>query len=315
MEKILSASKAGFPCLRNLWYSVMGIGGEETDERTQRIFDVGMYLEPMIVKWLKEDGWTVDYNAGSQNAELTLKIQLAGGELRGHPDCFMSKPGFENVLADIKTMNDRAFRMWKKEGSLKSKPQYVDQLHVYAMGAIEAGYKVDKLAIVGLNKNNSELHIDFFDYDWFRAESICEKAEFIFEAKEPPKQNCPMEKWCCNYCGYTNICDLVQSKETAVGNDTIVTSDTEIINAVELLKEARELSKAGKDLEDEAKVVLDEKVRKQGIKTLQAKNLILKLSETVSNRFDKSAFQKKYPELVNEYTKSSTSVVYKVAEA
>ncbi len=47
MEKVLSASKAGFPCMRNVWYTVNGYQGV-SDERTQRIFDVGTCLEPQI---------------------------------------------------------------------------------------------------------------------------------------------------------------------------------------------------------------------------------------------------------------------------
>ena len=310
--KTLSASKIGFPCARHLWYCANEYDSGETDTRTQRIFDVGTYLEPMIVEWLRQDGWTVDYNAGSQNAELKLTIPLVGGELTGHPDCFISKPNAPNVLADIKTMNDRAFREWKRNGSLKSKPQYVDQLHVYAMGAMHAGYKVEKLAIVGLNKNNSDLNIDFFDYDWTRAESICKRAEAIFEAFEKPSENCPAEKWCCNYCGFWDICELVNRKETEVGSDIIVTSNKTIIDAVELLQEARDLSKTGKKLENEAKAVLDENVRKQGINSVKANNLILTLYETKSRRFDQEAFEKVFPELVNEFTKLNTSVTYKV---
>ena len=75
IKKILRASKAGFPCARNLYYSVNGYKGT-TDIRTQRIFDVGTYLEPLVVRWLQEDGWKVYYNQGSQDADLELKYQL-----------------------------------------------------------------------------------------------------------------------------------------------------------------------------------------------------------------------------------------------
>ena len=171
MLKILRASKAGFPCERNLWYSVHGYAGT-TDESAQRIFDVGTYLEPMVVEWLRSDGWEVEYNPGSQQAEYEISLKLDGGEIHGHPDCIISRGNLRNVLVDIKTMNDRAFTLWKREGTEKSKPQYVDQVHIYAQGLIESGRNIEMLGIVGLNKNNSDLHIDLFKYDPARITEI-----------------------------------------------------------------------------------------------------------------------------------------------
>lgn len=313
MVKTLRASKAGYPCDRNLWYAVNNFKGIIT-EKTQRIFDTGTCLEPLVVEWLRKDGWTVNYNQGSQNADLEFKIPVNGGIIAGHPDAFISRPGCENVLVDIKTMNDRAWIQWKREGSLKSKPQYVDQLHIYAMGAIWADYKVEKLGIVGLNKNTSAIHIDFFDFDKKRFEEIKQRAMKVFEAENAPDENCPSEKWCCGYCEYSHLCELnaAREKDTTVGEDVAVTSDNDVINAMELLKEARELSQTGKELEDEAKIVLDEKIRKNGINTVKAGNLILKLTETTSKRFSSTDFKTAHPDLYQEFVKPSTSVVYKL---
>ena len=316
MEKVLRASKAGFPCERNLWYSTNGFKGI-VSSRTQKIFDTGTCLEPLVVEWLRQDGWEVKYNQGSQNADLEFIIPLHGGIIAGHPDAFISRPGCENVLVDIKTMNERAWIQWKREGSIKSKPQYVDQIHIYAMGAIWANYKVDKLGIVGLNKNTSAIHIDFFDFDPKRFEEIQKRAMRIFEFEEAPSKNSPSEKWCCGYCEYAHLCELnaTKEKDTAVGDDTAVTSDEDVINAMQLLKEARELSKAGEELEGEAKTVLDEKIRQRGIKSVKAGNLILSLSERTSNRFSSTAFKAAHPDMYQEFVKPSTSVTYNLKEA
>ncbi|MBQ4468783.1 MAG: hypothetical protein II917_01400, partial [Synergistaceae bacterium] len=90
-SKVLSASKCGFPCERNLFYSVNGYEGNSSSH-SQRIFDVGTALEPVIVEWLRSDGWNVEYNQGSQNAEIEVSIELNGGQLIGHPDCIISRP-------------------------------------------------------------------------------------------------------------------------------------------------------------------------------------------------------------------------------
>ena len=101
MEKVMRASRVGFPCNRCLWYSVNGFN-EDVSEKSRRIFAVGTALEAVAVEWLREDGWDVRYNPGSQEAELELTIPLTGGKLAGHPDCFISKPGKENTLIDIR---------------------------------------------------------------------------------------------------------------------------------------------------------------------------------------------------------------------
>lgn len=313
--KTMRASRVGFPCDRNLFYSVNGYD-ETVSARSQRIFAVGTALEAVAVDWLREEGWDVFYNPGSQEADLELHIPVAGGQLSGHPDCIISRPGMGRILIDIKTMNDRSFTRWRREGTEKDKPQYVDQVHVYANAAMDAGLSIDRLGIVGINKNNSEMHIDIFDYSLERMAAIVERTERIFTLPSPPDPGDRMEGWCCGYCGYAHVCELrEQKRDTTVGDGIGVTTEPDIVNAMELLAEARELSKAGKDLEDEAKAVLDEKVKRQGIKSIRGGALVLTLNEVVSSRFDSAAFKKAHPDMVEAFTKKSSSVRYDIKEA
>ena len=314
MDKVLRASKIGFPCMRNLWYSANGYEGV-TSEKTQRIFDVGTYLEPLVVEWLKNDGWNVEYNPGSQVAEFEISIPLYGGALKGHPDCFISRPdGLQNVLADIKTMNDRAFTFWKRGGTLKTKPQYVEQLHVYALGAMALGRKVEHLAIVGVNKNNSDMHIDVFDFDQNTADVIRDKAEFIFGEMTPPDFYSPSENWCCDYCEYSGMCDLHKAPTVAAPatKDFAVTTDTEIINAMKSLQHARDLSKEARELEDSAKATLDANIKAKGLCSVQGGGYICSIFEKTSSRFDTTAFKKAHPDLAGAFTKTSKSTVYEL---
>lgn len=312
----MRASRVGFPCDRCLWYSVNGYA-EKVTEKSKRIFATGTILESLIVAWLREDGWTVKYNPGSQDADLALSISVKGGSIGGHPDCFISRPGHENVLADIKTMSEHSFTKWKRNGSESDKPQYVDQVHVYADAAMRIGLPVERLAIVGVNKNNSAMHIDFFDFEPERMSSIIKRTENVFAATEPPAPGDRMEDWCCKYCGYVDVCELGQEKlkDIQVGDGVMGTNDDNIINAMELLKEARELSKTGKELEDEAKAVLDVQVRQQGIKTVRGGSLILTLIETISSRFDSTAFKKAHPDMVEGFMKAIPIVRYDIKEA
>lgn len=313
-EKVMKASKVGFPCDRNLWYAVNNIQGK-TSPRSQRIFDVGAALEPVVINWLNQDGWTTFYNPGSQTAAMELYAPIKGGKIGGHPDCFMSRASMENILADIKTMNERAFLSWKRNGTLKDKPQYADQLHVYAYAAMKSGMPVTKLAVVGVNKNNSALHIDFFDFDHERMDKIIGRSEKILAAETPPEQGERMENWACRYCEYSNICELAKKEyDTHVDDGALKTNDPDTVNAIELLNEARELSKCGKELEDEAKTVLDDKVRKQGVKSVNTGNFILVINEVKTSRFDSAAFKKAHPEMIQDFMKISSSVTYNIKE-
>lgn len=312
--KTLRASKAGFPCNRYLYYSVNNY--ESTiSTRTKRIFGVGKALEPEIVKWLRDDGWEVDYNPGSQEAALELFYPLDNGRLAGHPDCFISKGEMQHVLADIKTMKERAFKLWRQEGSIKHSPQYVDQLHIYAGAAIKAGYTVEHLAIVGVNKNDSDMHIDIFDYSPERFKAICERSQAIMNLENAPEEDSPREGWCCGYCEFSDLCELSPNytrKAEIANSDTVVTQDEEIIRAMEQLQEARIMSHTVADMESEAKAVLDERVRKQGITSIRGGDFLLSIKERTSSRFDTAAFKKERPELVSQFMKESKSTFFNV---
>ena len=245
---------------------------------------------------------------------MSLSIKVNGGTIEAHPDCVISREDNELILADIKTMNDRSFRSLKREGTPKSHPQYADQLTIYAHALRKCEYEINQLAIVSLNKNNCEGYIDFFQFEQERYDAIRERAERIFACDSAPEQGNRFQSWCCGYCGYSYLCELC-NKDTTVGDESIpVTDNQEVIDAVELLSESREMEKAAKELSDYAKIVLDREVRKKGIQSVRCGNLILVLNEIKSSRIDTSALKKAHPELVSEFTKQSSSVRYDLKE-
>ena len=312
-HKVLRASRIGTLCNRALFYSVAG-AEEVVSEKSQRIFEVGKVLEPVIVSWLRNDGWNVKRNMfDSTNEGMSLSLEVAGGTITAHPDCIISREG-GLILADIKTMNDRSFRSLKRDGTVKSHPQYADQLTIYAQALRECGHSIEQLAIVALNKNNCEGYIDYFTFEPERYEALKERAERIFTLDEAPEQGDRFQSWCCGYCGYSHLCELCK-KDTAVGDESVQATDNqEVIDAVELLSESRDMEKAAKELSDEAKAVLDREVRKQGIKSLRAGNLVLILNEIKSSRLDTTALKKAHPELVSEFMKQSSSIRYDLKE-
>ena len=313
-NKVLRASRIGSLCDRALFYSVNG-AAEIISEKSQRIFEVGRTLEPLIINWLRFDGWNVRRNLFiNSNEGMSLSISVEGGTIEAPPDCVISREDSGLILADIKTMNDRSFRSLKREGTAKSHPQYADQLSIYAHALRERGYEINTLAIVALNKNDCQGYIDFFQFEPERYKALRERAERIFACEDATEQGDRFQGWCCSYCGYSHLCELAR-KDTAVGDESVPATDNqEVIDAVELLSESRELERTGKELADEAKAVLDREVRKQGIKSVRAGNLILVLNEIKSSRLDTTALKKAHPELISEFMKQSSSVRYDLKE-
>ncbi|MBR0097504.1 MAG: hypothetical protein IJP88_10000 [Synergistaceae bacterium] len=311
-EKVLRASKIGHPCDRNIWYSING-AEEITSVQSNRILELGKLLEPTIINWLRNDGWKVRRNPiDNSNDGMALNIRINGGIISAHPDCLISHDDGEMILADIKTMNDRAFRSLKREGTLKAFSNYADQLTVYAEALFNSQIQINKLAIVALNKNNCDGYIDVFDFQPERYIELQKRAEYLFACNDAPDKGDKFQDWCCGYCGFNHICEFAK-KDTAVGDVNIPTTNNQnIFDAIELLKEARELSKAGKELEDEAKKVLDVEVRQQNIKSVRAGDIVLVLNEITSARFDTAAFKKLHPDMVNDFMKTSTSVRYEI---
>ena len=216
--KTLRASTIGFPCDRHLWYSAEGYEPLH-DAKTLRIFDVGTALEPMVIRWLENEGWEiVCYNQGSQDADIEHVIEVSGGEIRGHFDAIISRPGIGTILIDVKTMNDRSFSHWKRLGTEEKSPQYLDQLHVYGYAAIIAGLSFDRLGIVALNKNDSDLEIELIDYSIERMVEIQTRAERIFHLSEPPSPGPRLMKWSCRYCSYRYVCDVSENEIQNLSN-------------------------------------------------------------------------------------------------
>jgi len=316
MDKEIHASMIGSLCDRAIYYHTNNFE-QSVQEKSRRVLETGSMFESLVINWLRQDySLSVSFNpliSGAKKGELKLSIPVKGGNIIGRPDCFINGKEIHNVLIDIKSMNSRSFSRWKRLGSVEDKPGYVDQLHVYALGARNIGIKVESLGIVGVNKDNSDMHIDLFDFNNERMNKIIKRSEFIFSCDEAPEPGKRLQDWSCSYCPYSTICEIAQSKKnTEVGKSVSVTDDKDVISAMELLQESREMERDAKELEALAKETLDKKVRLQGLKYVQAGELVLVLKEISSARFDTAAFKKSHPDLVKDFIKTSTSVRYEL---
>lgn len=208
---VLRASSIGHPCIRKTWLSTFK-EPEEFSPQTLMTFDVGTALEEVAIKYIRLDGWEVDYNPGSQEAEEKVSIPVLetpeyGVFLEGHPDAVIWRPETpeEKILIDVKTMNEYAFKQWAKMGTMQKYPQYVEQVHIYGKGK-----GLRRLGIAAINKNKVEYPVpmDFFDFDEEIWEGIMAKAKKLAEYAElpfAPEIDQDIPTWCCNYCGYRRM--------------------------------------------------------------------------------------------------------------
>lgn len=194
-------------CQRELWAIRQGIPDEKPPEgRTLMTFNVGSYLEPAVIGWLRTAGYTV-----STQAEIgrQYQVKMPGGVGVGHLDGIIQwgRPSDDDWrLLEAKTAKAKKFAELVEAGSYRAwNPGYFDQITAY-MGASQAtpGMRdmFDCLVIV-LNKDTSEIWAEMirFDADRYaeleaKARLVVESTEIVPRPKEAKTQYCAHCKWC-----------------------------------------------------------------------------------------------------------------------
>ena len=185
------------------------------------------------------------------------------------------------------------------------------------MCCIRAGISINTktLGIVAVNKNNSDWHIDFFDFDFARIADLQDRANEVFAMTEPPIENSPKEVWCCNYCEYDDICERKgmkpeQEQEIAPAFEDL--GDVSVLSAMYDLISAREQMKNAKLLEANAKQIILAESKAKHSNTINAGSFVCSIEERTSNRFDAAKFKKENPELAEAYTTTSTTTYFDI---
>jgi hypothetical protein len=191
-------SRIGHEDELRLWLEFRWCLPQITEPRTLRIFDMGHSIEDLLAKWTQQAGikLVTRTDKGEQFRFSRLGDHLAGsmdGAATGlpeDPDTWMvweaksSNDGrFKGLIKE--TENQGRFAAWEDIGEVGLKswaPEYWAQLQGY-MG--ESG--MTRAVIVVLNKNTSEVHVEFVDADPLAFQTLVSKAERIITAVEPPK--------------------------------------------------------------------------------------------------------------------------------
>jgi len=148
-------SSLGGSCQRRIWLNFRWAYERTIPKRINRIFERGFWAEERIVKDLNSAGMTVS----GEQYELVDET----GHLMGHTDGIVTGiPGDEETphLLEIKTMNDKRFKQYIKDGLKLSNPQYWVQIQLY-MGCLN----IDKCLFIVENKDNEHRDYQMYDFD------------------------------------------------------------------------------------------------------------------------------------------------------
>lgn len=188
----IGASSIGASCARKIWYELKSVPGIPVTSRTVRLFETGKYLEMLVIDLLR-----------ARDLEVITILETAicpeAPFFRGHIDGYL--PKYKAVL-EIKTAKDSSFKTFVKRGLRGWYPIYYSQLQSY-MGMM----RLKKGVILVVNKDSSDIHEEWVDFDEAHYSELIAKAHKINEAIEPPMRISTTPIWYeCKLCRYNKIC-------------------------------------------------------------------------------------------------------------
>ena len=226
--------------------ALMTRGVDATDSTPVWAASVGTSIHNYVEAALKE--MFPDWICGSID-DLTVTATLpCGAQISGHPDIVIRKT---NTVLDIKTVD--GFQWVKREGTSQ---QHKYQRHLYALGCLEAGlFDSERPVYVGnvyFDRSGKEpeplVLVEAMD-PTLTAEIDAWVTDVIYAVKhkEDASRDIPSAV-CERICSHFTACrgGLTMNE----GGEQI--TDDDLIKAVEMYAEGRDLEKLGKSLKDEA---------------------------------------------------------------
>lgn len=204
----LGASMGGDPCLRKLWYSFRWSTMVIHEGRMQRLFQRGHREEEYFQEDLTSIGIQVitGDEQGNQYRLVCPDNRHIGGSTDGYGEVKVErfdglKKG-EWLLVEMKTHNEKSFKLLNKDGVQITKPLHYSQMQIYMRWS-----GLNRALYIAVNKNTDELYTEIVQYNQAEAESVESRMISVVEAKEPPpKLHTDASRFECKYCDYNDIC-------------------------------------------------------------------------------------------------------------
>lgn len=194
----LGMAQIGDECIRKLWFDFRWatMPTEGLESRVQRIFDTGNIAENFIMADLERIG---------------IKIIDTQGELwgfakhaRGFYDALIINVPealkTEHIL-EIKTMNDRGFKILTNKRVEIAQPKHYAQMMIYMKRA-----KVSRALYIVYNKNTSEYYAERIKFDSVCANDLVRREREVILAMEAPRREFDQTWYACKYCIHREVC-------------------------------------------------------------------------------------------------------------
>ncbi len=190
-ESLLNISAIG-GCFMKIFLEKKGVFKEDYDPSLKRIFRAGDAYHSLIYNEIIERA----YESGVHVIANELDLKDVGNHLKGRCDCIISD-GKENIVLDIKSCSDWAFKKYVDESSVP--PQYIVQLQLYMYIL-----KLKKGILLFVNKNNQKTGEVGIEYDEGLVKELLIKINQFYDNMQNniPPEPCDGGDFGCKACAY-----------------------------------------------------------------------------------------------------------------
>jgi len=206
----LGMSGIGDNCERKLWMNFHWTKKKSFTQRTGRIFQMGHLSEKLMIDDLKRIGLECFYRF-NEKVEMTGEIgerqevlsDIAGhfcGHIDGRVIGVFEAPETEHLL-EMKTHNDKSFKLVKKNGVKRAKPAHYSQMQIYMHHT-----KLKRALYMAINKNDCEYYFERIEYNKSFAEDLTRKASQIIMSEIPPEKKFSKTWFECKWCEHYDFC-------------------------------------------------------------------------------------------------------------
>ena len=197
---MFTASDAGL-CIAKSFHRLNGTKQKLPEDKALLMMKLGDSLHEII-----QDA---AHNEDPQNTLIEFFMKNEELKVCGSLDLYLKK---EKHLMDIKTVHTYKFsRMFGRNKETKPAEHHEMQLGTYGMMLEEAGYPVEKISIMYINRNDGRIQekdvsLDFIEYAQGYWATVNMEMEY-----GPDDYNdhfmLPMYDWECNYCSFADNCE------------------------------------------------------------------------------------------------------------
>jgi hypothetical protein len=195
----LGGSVIGHQCRRYLLYSFRWAYQNKIESKLNRIFRIGDSVEDLIIKDLERVGIK---HSGAQD-QVDGFMGHCGGSIDGLLNGVPEYPE-ETLLFEAKSANHTNFLEVQRKGVQVAKPIYFAQTQIY-MGKLG----LSNTLFAMMDKNTSELYIEFIEYDEYEFERLLEIEQDVVLAKnvnEFMRVSNNRSWYACKYCAANGVC-------------------------------------------------------------------------------------------------------------